>query len=149
MRASLRHAGFRLHAGLAVGATPETDHGSEFPTTRALASKRGGNPKVHLREGAIYSDHSNNIIQLLSINSDYCAYTYLTSRTQRPEMHGLVTGLTRRNVFESGFIFIAENVDEWKWNLNNGSNRLKAFPKPPSLESIDFASLCQPQRRRA
>jgi hypothetical protein len=105
---------------------------------------------MHLREGAIYSDHSNNIIRLLSMNSDYCAYAYLALGTQRAEMHGSVTGLTKKTAFESDFIFVAECVDEWKRNQSNVSNRLQATPvPPPSLDSIDFTLLCQPQKRRA
>jgi hypothetical protein len=36
----------------------------------------------------------------------------------RWEMHGSVTGLTRRNVFEAGFVFVAERVEDW-----NGSQQ--------------------------
>lgn len=148
-RPDSRLVSLRLHPRLGVGAISRTDAGSQSPTTMSVTSTQSGDPKWHLREGAIYVDHSNNIIQLLSINSDYCAYAYLAIGTQRAEMHGSVTGLTRRNVFESGFVFVAECVDEWKSNQSNVSSRLQAFPVPPSLDSIDFALLCQPQKRRA
>jgi len=148
-RPDSRLVSLRLPPGLAAGAISKTNAGSQSPTTRAVRSTQSGNPKSHLREGAIYSDHSNNIIQVLSITSDYCAYAYLALGTQRAEMHGSVTGLTRRNVFESGFIFVAECVDEWKRNQSNVSNGLQVFPIPPSLDSIDFTLLCQPQKRRA
>jgi hypothetical protein len=144
-----RFVNFRLQPAVGVAAISKTDPSSQSPTTRAVTSTQSGDPKRHLREGAIYSDHSNNIIQLLSINSDYCAYAYLALGTQRAEMHGSVTALTRRNVFESGFIFVAECVDEWKRKQSNVSNGLHAFPVPPSLDSIDFTLLCQPQKRRA
>jgi hypothetical protein len=143
-----RLVNLRLYTRLALGAISRTDAGSRSSTTGAVASMQS-DPKRHLRQGAIYSDHSNNIIQLLSINSDYCAYAYLALGTQRAEMHGSVTGLTRRNAFESGFVFVAECLDEWKSNQSNSSNRLQALPVPFSLDSIDFALLCQPQKRRA
>jgi hypothetical protein len=135
---SLRLQSLRLQPGIGVAAISKTDCRSQSPTIRGGTSTQSRDPKMHLREGAIYSDHSNNIIQLLSINSDYCAYAYLALGSQRADMHGSVTGLTRRNVFESGFIFVAECVDEWKRNQRDVSNRLQGSPVPTSLDSIDF-----------
>ena len=43
----------------------------------ALTSTQSYEPRMHLREGAIYSDNSNNIIRLLSIHADYCVYVYV------------------------------------------------------------------------
>jgi len=43
----------------------------------AVTSTQSCEPKTHLREGAIYSDSSNNIIRLLSIRGDYCVYVYV------------------------------------------------------------------------
>src|ERR1019366_8896805 len=86
--------------------------------TMAVTSTQRGEPKTHLREGAIYSDSSNNIIRLLSIRGDYCIYVYVALGNPRSEMHGSVTGLTRRNVFEAGFVFVAERVEDW-----NGSQQ--------------------------
>jgi hypothetical protein len=149
VRPGPRLVSLRLQPGVGVAAISKTDSGSQFPTTKGGTSTQSRDPKWHLREGAIYSDHSNNVIQLLSINSDYCAYAYLALGTQRAEMHGAVTGLTRRNVFESGFIFVAERVDAWKRNQSNVANTLQASSVPPSLDSIDFTLLCQPQKRRA
>lgn len=75
---------------------------------------RLGKPKTHLREGAIYRDGSNNIIRLLSIRGDYCVYVYVNLGSPKSATHGSVTGLTRRNVFEAGFIFVADCVEDWK-----------------------------------
>jgi hypothetical protein len=116
----------------------------------ALTSTRSCEPKTHLREGAIYSDSSNNVVRLLSIHADYCVYVYVAVGNQRSEMHGSVTGLTRRNLFEAGFIFVAECVEEWNGGQRRSSDRrAQALHIPSSLGSIDFALVSEPQKRRS
>jgi len=61
-------------------------------------------------------------------------------------MQGSVTGLTRRNLSEAGFIFVAECVEEWNGTQRKSSDRLvQAFPIPSSLGSIDVALVSEPQ----
>jgi hypothetical protein len=79
----------------------------------AITSTQSCEARSYLRGGAIYRDSSNNIVRLLSIRGDYCVYVYVTLGNPRSEMHGSVTGLTRRDVFEAGFIFVAECVEDW------------------------------------
>ena len=100
----------------------------------AVTSIQSSEPKTHLREGAIYSDSSNNIIRLLSIRGDYCVYVYVAIGNPRSEIHGSVTGLTRRNVFEAGFIFVAECVEDWNGSQRKSSDRrVQALHIPSSL----------------
>jgi hypothetical protein len=94
-----------------------------MPTTIVDTSTQSGGPKAHLREGAIYNDRSNNIVRLLSIREDYCVYVYVAFGNPRFEMHGSVTGLTRRNVFKAGFMLIAECLEDW--NGSSFTNSLK------------------------
>src|ERR1035438_5996345 len=94
-----------------------------MPTTMALTSTQSCEPKTHLREGAIYRDRSNNIIRLLSICGDYCVYIYVALGNLRSEMHGSVTGLTRRKLFEGSFIFVAECVEDWNESQRKSSDR--------------------------
>jgi hypothetical protein len=89
----------------------------------SVTSTQRCEPKTHLREGAIYRDSSGNIIRLLSIRGDYCVYAYVTLGIPRSEMHGSVTGLTRRDVFEAGFIFVAECVEDWNRSRRKSSDR--------------------------
>jgi hypothetical protein len=84
----------------------------------AVTSTQSCTPKSYLRGGAIYRDSSDNIVRLLSIRGDYCVYVYVALGNPRSETHGSVTGLTRRDVFEAGFIFVAECLEDW-----NGSQR--------------------------
>jgi hypothetical protein len=93
----------------------------------AVTSNQSCEPKLHLREGAIYSDSSNNIIRLLSIRGDYCAYVYVASGNPRSEIHGSVTGLTRRNAFEAGFVFVAERTEDWNGSQRKRSDRGSSF----------------------
>jgi hypothetical protein len=114
----------------------------------AVASTESCEPKTHLREGAIYRDSSNNIIRLLSIRGDYCVYIYLALGNPRSEMHGSVTGLTRRNVFEAGFILVAECAEDWNVRQRKISNeRVQAFHLPSSPGSIAVALVPEPQKR--
>jgi hypothetical protein len=59
--------------------------------------------------GAICRDGSNNVIRLLSICRDYCVYVYVALGNPQSEMHGSLTGLNRRDLYEAGFIFVAED----------------------------------------
>jgi hypothetical protein len=111
-----------------------------------VTSAQSGEAKTHLREGAIYSDSSNNIIRLLSIRGNYCAYVYIALGNPRWEMHGSVTGVTRRNVFEAGFVFVSECVEDWNGSQRKSSDgRILALHiHPPSV-----ALVSEPQKRRA
>ena len=115
----------------------------------AVTSTQSCEPKTHLREGAIYSDSSNNIIRLLSIHGDYCVYVYVALGNPRSEIHGAVTGLTRRNLFEAGFVFVADCVEDWNGSHRKSSDRVRALHIPSSLGSIDVAMASEPQRRRS
>jgi hypothetical protein len=113
----------------------------------AVTSTQSCEPKTHLREGAIYSDSYNNIIRLLSIRGDYCIYVYVALGNPRSEIHGAVTGLTRRNVFEAGFVFVAECVEDWNESQRKSSDKVRALHIPSSLGSIDVALVPQPQKK--
>lgn len=78
---------------------------------------------MYLREGAIYKDRFNNIIQLRSIGDGYCTYGYVIVANSRCQAYGSVTGLTRRNVFDSEFVFVAECVEDWIGNQLKNSQR--------------------------
>jgi hypothetical protein len=99
----------------------------------SITSTQSLEPRAHLREGAIYSDSSNNIIRLLSIRGNYCIYVYVVLGSSRSQMHGQVTGLTKRNVFEAGFVFVAECVEDWNgWQRDSSERRVHPFPIPSS-----------------
>jgi hypothetical protein len=90
---------------------------------------------------AIYRDSSDNIIRLLSIRGDYCVYAYVTIGIPRSEMHRSVTGLTRRDVFEAGFIFVAECVEDWNRIRRKFRQAGSGITYPSSLGSIDVSSV--------
>jgi hypothetical protein len=114
----------------------------------AVTSTQSCEPKRHLREGAIYSDSSNNIIRLLSVRGDYCVYAYVALGNSRSELHGPVTGLTRRNVFEADFLFVAECVEEWKSSQRKCSATDFPYSALPWLNRL--RSWCvEPQERRS
>jgi hypothetical protein len=92
----------------------------EDASAMLVMSAQNGEPKTHLKEGAIYRDSSNNVTRLLSIRRHYCAYVYIALGDPRWEVHG-TTGVTRRNVFEAGFVFIAERVGDWNWSPHKSS----------------------------
>lgn len=69
-------------------------------------------PRTRLQEGATYRDRSNNLIRLLTIGADYCAYVYVSPANLPCSMHGPVTGVTRRDVFETDFLFAADTVND-------------------------------------
>jgi hypothetical protein len=80
--------------------------------------------RTHPQEGAIYKDRSNNLIQLLSRGEGgYCLYVYLALANPRPSMHGSVTGLTRRDVFEADFVLVAGSVEDWITNQRKQPNK--------------------------
>jgi hypothetical protein len=114
--------------------------------TMPVTSTQSVVAKMHLRDGAIYRDSSNNIIRLLSIHGDYCAYVYIALGDPRWEMHGSVTGVTRRNVFEADFVFVSECVEDWNGSQRKSSDgRIQALHiHPPSV-----ASVSEPQKRSA
>lgn len=112
----------------------------------AVTSTQSCEPKMHLREGAIYKDSSNNIIRLLSIRRDYCVYAYVALGNSRAEMHGPISGLTRRNAFEAGFLFAAECLEEWKSSQHKCS--AQTFHIPSSLDSIDFGARARASRKK-
>jgi hypothetical protein len=112
----------------------------------AVTSTQRCEPKTHLREGAIYSDSSNNIIRLLSVSGDYCVYAYVSLGNPRSELHGSVTGITRRNLFEAGFVLVAECVTDWNGSQRKSSHRVQALHIPSSLE-IDVALVSEPQTK--
>jgi hypothetical protein len=122
---------------------------TEDGNTMAVTSTQSCEPKTHLREGAIYSDSSNNIIRLLSIRGDYCVYAYVALGNPRSELHGSVTGITRRNLFEAGFVFVADCVEDWNGSHRKSSDRVRALHIPSSLGSIDVPLASEPQRRRS
>jgi hypothetical protein len=114
-----------------------------------ITSRQSWEPTTHLREGAIYRDSSNNIIRLLSFREDYCVYAYVASGNPRLEVQGLVTGLTRRNVFEEGFIFVAECVEDWNRSQHESSERrVQALHFRSSVGSIDVASVSGPKNKK-
>lgn len=114
-----------------------------------LTSTQTCEPKARLREGAVYSDISNNMIRLLSIHADYCVYVYVALANHRPEMHGSVTGLTKRSLFEGSFIFVAECVEEWvEGQCRSLDGRVQALHIPVSLGTTDFALVSEPEKRR-
>ena len=89
-------------------------------------------------------------IRLLSIHADYCVYVYVALGNQRSEMQGSVIGLTRRKLFEAGFIFVAECVEEWNGSQRKSSDRrVQTLHIPSSLGSIDVVLVPEPQRRRS
>jgi hypothetical protein len=115
----------------------------------AVTSTQSCEPKTHLREGAIYRDRSNNIIRLLSIRGDYCVYAYVALGNPRSALHGSVTGITRRNLFEAGFVFVADCVEDWNGSHRKSSDRVRALHIPSSLGSIDVPLASEPQRSRS
>ncbi len=103
----------------------------------ALTSTQSDDIRAHLQEGAIYRDSSNNVIRLLSIRRDYCVYVYVALGNPRREMHGSVTGLTRRNVFEASFVFVAECVEDWNGSQRKSSDRrVEVLHIPSSLSRV-------------
>jgi hypothetical protein len=108
--------------GLLRRAIPETFGAKSILHTMAVTSTQSRAPKSHLREGANYSDSSNDIIRLLSIRGNYRVHAYIVLGNPRSEMHSSVTGLTGRNAFEDGFIFVDECVEDWNSNQPKSSD---------------------------
>ena len=91
-------------------------------------------PKNAPARGAICRDRSNKVIRLLSICRDYCIYVYAALGDPKSEIHGSLTGLTRRDLFEAGFIFVAQ---DWNGSQPKSSDtRVQAFHiHPPVAQS--------------
>lgn len=136
-------------------AIPETSRAGNRYTTEdankmAITSTQSCNPKTYLREGAIYRDSSNNTIRLVSAHGDYCVYVYVAFGNSRSEIHGPVTGFTRRHVFEGVFVFVAEWVEGWNASQRKSPDRrVQALHVPSSLGAIDVASVSKPHKRRS
>jgi hypothetical protein len=88
-------------------------------TFTSIQSNQGERPQ----EGAIYRDRSNNVVQVLSRCEGYCLYVYVALANPQPSMHGSVTGLTRRDVFEADFEFVAGSIEDWIANQRKQSNK--------------------------
>jgi hypothetical protein len=118
----------------------------------ALMSSQSDNSRTHLQEGAIYRDSSNNVIRLLSIRGNYCAYVYVSLTNLRSSMHGSVTGLARRDVFEAHFVFAADSVKDWIRNqreddaltVSSGiaTNLSSDSRSAPPHRAVDFPLIC-------
>jgi hypothetical protein len=130
--------------------------------SRDMASNSIQNNDVRPRphDGAIYRDRLHNIIRLLSIGEDYCSYVYVHLTNLQSAMHGVVTGLSRRDVFESSFIFVAGCLEDWSENELRDAGKpspvLQAAPEAvqsasPWLElgrkSIRFGAMERPTSR--
>ena len=91
-------------------------------------------PKNAPARGAICRDRSNKVIRLLSICRDYCIYVYAALGDPKSGKLGSLTGLNRRDLFEAGFIFVAE---DWNGSQRKRSDmRVQAFHiHPPMAQS--------------
>lgn len=91
-------------------------------------------PKNAPARGAICRDRSNKVIRLLSICRDYCIYVYVALGDPKSGKLGSLTGLNRRDLFEAGFIFVAE---DWNGSQRKSSDmRVQAFHiHPPMAQS--------------
>ena len=67
-------------------------------------------PHFGLRQGAIYEDKAKNIVRLVSVDTNYCAYVVLMSRSQ---MHGMISGLSTRASFLTSFAWVAHSEADW------------------------------------
>jgi hypothetical protein len=74
-------------------------------------ARQNRDPQVALREGAIYEDKAKNVVRLVSVDSQYCAYVVLTNR--RSQMHGVVTGFAQRSLFQNTFSWVATSEADW------------------------------------
>jgi hypothetical protein len=110
----------------------------------AVTSIQSREPKTYLRAGAIYRDGSHNIVRLISIRGDYCIYAYVSLGNPRPDMLGSVTGVTRKDIFEGGYVFLAE-LQRKSSNRRVQASHLPSF----SLRSIDVALVSERQRRKS
>jgi len=88
----------------------------------ASTSTQSDDQRTLPREGAIYRDRANNVIRLLSSFEGYCFYVYVALANPQSPMHGPVTGLTRRDVFEADFVFVAGSFEDWIGNRGKKSN---------------------------
>jgi hypothetical protein len=95
--------------------------------------------RARLQDGAIYRDRLHNIIRLLSIGEDYCGYVYVHLTNLQSSMHGAVTGLSRRDVFERSFILVAACFEDWTGNelsdAQKPSTTIQLLPETTQLAS--------------
>jgi hypothetical protein len=105
----------------------------------ASPSIQNDESRAYLQEGAIYRDRLHNVIRLLSIGEDYCAYVYIHLTNLQSSMHGVVTGLSRRDVFGSSFIFVAGCFEDWSGNglrdAKKSAPTLQLLPETTQLAS--------------
>jgi len=86
--------------------------------TMPVTSTQSVVAKMHLRDGAIYRDSSNNIIRLLSIHGDYCAYVYIALGDPRWEMHGSVKPVSLEETYSKLILYLSQSV----WKTGTGVN---------------------------
>ena len=98
-------------------------------------SERRPRKKNAPARGAICRDRSNKVIRLLSICRDYCIYVYAALGDPKSGKLGSLTGLNRRDLFEAGFIFVAE---DWNGSQPKSSDmRMQAFHiHPPMAQEV-------------
>ncbi len=113
----------------------------------AFTSTQSNDQRTHPQEGAIYRDRSNNVIRLLSSGEGYCLYVYLALPNPQSSMHGSVTGLTRRDVFETDFVFVAGSFEDWIGDRGKQSNKW-TDPLHMSLPAVRSMSRCLEPRNR-
>jgi hypothetical protein len=68
-------------------------------------------PQLALRQGAIYEDKAKNIVRLVSVDNEYCAYVVLMN--SKPQMHGMITGFSKRGAFLSRYAWVANSEADW------------------------------------
>ena len=86
-------------------------------------------PQLALQQGAIYEDKAKNVVRLVSIDSNYCAYVVLTN--SRSQMHGMITGFSKRGSFQSRFAWVANSEADWvsKSKSAGGEDELSRIQK--------------------
>ena len=106
----------------------------------ALKSNQRGEPDQHLQESAIYRDRFNDVVALHSVSGNYCLYIYVSQKNQRSSIHGSVTGLCRRDVFEAEFVFVAASVEHWIRSQRKQPNRWDYALQnaPPADQSMPY-----------
>ena len=62
---------------------------------------------------------------------------YVAAMNQRSNMHEVVTGFTRKDVFESAFMFVAKGDRGWRKNHGDAGNR--TFDLSVALASAGIA----------
>ncbi|MBV9183561.1 MAG: hypothetical protein JO356_19835 [Acidobacteria bacterium] len=67
--------------------------------------------QLTLHPGAIYEDRGKNIVRLVSVDRHYCAYVVLPRA--KSQMHGVITGFTKRECFQRTFVWVARSEADW------------------------------------